>query len=150
MGSRRKPMKKSKRNDTIARRDFLEADLRNHSVMFWRKSNRFTDMISAIAKKQTITDKGIEEHIKRKGQPVVGERATSKSSRILNKDGYAEPCLPGKREPRLIHGVGSPETRRQGNQNGKYRHQRSVENPRPKLPAHQITGLHPSMARSSP
>ena len=142
-------MKKSKRSDAIARRDFLEADLRNLSVLFWWKSNRFTDMISAIAKKQTIADKGIEEHVKRKGQPVVGERATSKSSRILNKDGYAEPCLPGKREPRLIHGVGSPETRRHGNQNGKYRHQRSVENLYPKLPAHQITGLRPSIARSN-
>jgi len=143
-------MKKSKRKDAMARRDFLEADLRNLSVLFWRKSNRFTNMISPIAKKQTIADKGIEEHVKRKGQPVVGERATSKSSRKINKDGYPEPRLPGKREPRLIHGVGSPETRRQGNQNGKYRHQRSVENLRPKLPAHQITGLHPSMARSSP
>src|SRR2546427_12873815 len=116
---------------------------------FWRKSNRFTNMISAIAKKQTIADKAIEEHVKHKGQPVVGERDTSKSSRIFNKDGYAEPCLPGKREPRLIHGVESPETRRQGNQNGRYRHQRTVENLYPKLPAHQITGLRPSIARSN-
>ena len=86
-------MKKSKRHDAITRLDFLEADFRNLSVMFWRKSNRFTNMISGIAKKRTITDNSIEEHVKRKGYPVVTERATPESSQWI-EDSCAEPCLP--------------------------------------------------------
>ncbi len=50
-------------------------------------------MISPIAKKQTITDDGIEEHVKRKRHPVVAERATPVSSQ-RTEDCYAEPCLP--------------------------------------------------------
>ncbi len=79
MGSKKKPTKKSKRNDAIARRDFLEADLRNLSVLSWRETRGSASIVSTIAKKQTPTNNGIEEHVKREGKPVIADESAQGS-----------------------------------------------------------------------